>query len=79
MVQLESHAWNYVQMDDGKWYAVDTTWDDPVIAGSNLTDRLRYKYFLVGSTRFVSNHEEDGDVSHTGQKFTYPVLSTNDY
>lgn len=75
----ESHAWNYVQMDDGKWYAVDTTWDDPLIAGSNLTDRLRYKYFLVGSTRFVSNHKEDGDVSHTGQKFTYPVLSTNDY
>ena len=25
----EYHSWNYVKMDDDKWYAVDTTWDDP--------------------------------------------------
>ena len=22
------HTWNYVQMDDGKWYGVDVTWND---------------------------------------------------
>lgn len=26
----EAHMWNYVQMDDGNWYAVDVTWNDPV-------------------------------------------------
>lgn len=24
----EGHMWNYVQMEDGKWYLVDCTWDD---------------------------------------------------
>ena len=23
-----AHMWNYVQMEDGQWYAVDCTWDD---------------------------------------------------
>ncbi|AMH94404.1 transglutaminase domain-containing protein [methanogenic archaeon ISO4-H5] len=38
----ERHMWNYVQMDDEKWYLVDCTWDDQ-------TTRV-YTYFLVGST-----------------------------
>lgn len=25
----EAHMWNEVQMEDGKWYAVDVTWNDP--------------------------------------------------
>ena len=24
----EPHMWNYVQMEDGKWYLVDATWND---------------------------------------------------
>ncbi|MCD7759578.1 MAG: hypothetical protein LUH52_07635, partial [Bacteroides uniformis] len=23
-----SHMWNYIQMEDGKWYMLDATWDD---------------------------------------------------
>lgn len=30
LVAGESHMWNYVQMEDGKWYAVDVTWNDPI-------------------------------------------------
>ncbi len=26
----DNHAWNEIQMDNGKWYAVDVTWNDPV-------------------------------------------------
>ena len=38
----EPHAWNYVQMEDGLYYAVDLTWNDDGELAS--TD-----YFLVGA------------------------------
>lgn len=76
----EAHAWNYVKMDDGKWYAVDVTWDDPIIIGNGkLTDKSRYRYFLKGTESFSSTHIEDGDVSKTGYMFKYPELSKTDY
>ena len=31
--KTERHEWNYVQLY-GKWYAIDSTWDDPVIKGT---------------------------------------------
>jgi len=77
----ENHMWNYVLMDDGQWYAVDTTWDD----GREI---LR-SYFLVGTdtvvnTRngklFSENHKPNGDISHTDLKrFDYPTLAVNAY
>lgn len=79
---IEPHAWNYVKMEDGKWYAVDTTWDDPIyIGGSGIftSNSRKYQYFLKGSTTFNENHINDGDVSGTGQNFIYPQLSTTDY
>ena len=77
----EAHAWNYVKMDDGNWYAVDTTWDDPIYLGSidKLTKPKKYEYFLRGSNSFNKNHINDGDVSGTGQDFKYPELAENDY
>ncbi len=36
----QGHKWNYVKMDDGKWYLIDATWDDQ---GS-----IYYSYFLIG-------------------------------
>ncbi len=76
----EAHAWNYVKMDNGSWYAVDVTWDDPIIIGNGrLTDKSRYKHFLKGSDSFLPTHIEDGDVSKTGQTFSYPTLSKTDY
>lgn len=75
-----AHLWNYVQMEDGKWYAVDVTWDD-------LEDRIAYTYFLVGSEttvdngkKFFDNHKECGDFSGLGYKeFIYPQLSESKY
>lgn len=76
----EAHAWNYVKMDDGKWYGVDATWDDPIIIGNGrLPEASKYKYFLKGNQSFGQNHIEDGDVSGTGQKFKYPQLSQTDF
>lgn len=39
---IEGHMWNYVRMEDGGWYLVDTTWDDQ-------RDHCSERYLLVGS------------------------------
>ena len=76
---IESHAWNDVLLD-GKWFAVDVTWDDPIIVGGNgrLTNELRYSYFLRGSDTFYSTHQEDGFIVANGE-FKYPQISTISY
>ena len=76
--QTESHAWNYVSVY-GTWYAVDTTWDDPVIVGGgSATYDMRYQYFLKGSNDFFKDHTEDGNLIGTFT-FKYPTISTENY
>lgn len=49
----ESHAWNYVMLD-GQWYALDVTWDDPVVPENfRVSKESRYAYFLKGSENFL--------------------------
>ena len=75
----ESHAWNYVKIDN-KWYAVDVTWDDPVITGGGkLNNKIKYMYFLKGSEKFFENHEEDGVLSDNSIEFKFPILEKEDY
>ena len=75
----ENHAWNYVKLD-GNWYAVDVTWDDPIIVGGGkLSNKSRYQYFLKGSETMNQNHTESKTFTTGGQEFTYPVLSEKDY
>ena len=64
------HAWNYVQMDQ-LWYAVDVTWNDPVVCDQNGNRLIQAdsgyeqeKYLLVGSETqnnqgesFVESHK----------------------
>lgn len=69
-----AHMWDYVQMEDGKWYAVDLTWDD--LNGKNGLE-LKYEYFLKGSDSFNVNHFPDGDHDYT--HITYPEISESDY
>ena len=78
--KTEAHMWNYVQMEDGNWYAVDCTWDDPV-GGSE-----RSIYFLVGADTtvdgrtFSGSHSSSGDWNGTGAySFTYPDLAAGEY
>ena len=78
--KAEYHSWNYVQMDNGKWYAVDTTWDDPIVIGNGrITEDIKHEYFLKGSDTFFNNHKENNDVSGTGQNFKYIEISKTDY
>lgn len=77
--KTENHAWNYVKLN-GKWYAVDTTWDDPIIIGNGkLPLKSKYQYFLKGSNTMNQNHFISGKFTDAGQMFSYPELSVDDY
>ncbi len=67
-----AHAWNYVRMEDNKWYAVDVTWDDQ-------DDLILYDYFLVGSDSFTDHTESGSWTQDLPMAFAYPELSTANY
>ncbi|HAN20709.1 MAG TPA: hypothetical protein DCP51_03395 [Clostridiales bacterium] len=79
--KTEAHMWNYVQMENGKWYGIDVTWDDQSI--------IRYDYFLAGADTvatyfgtktFSQSHIEDGTFSSgSSMEFVYPVLNSTKY
>lgn len=74
----ENHMWNYVQMEDNNWYAIDLTWDDQETS-------IQYDYFLSGSDTiatnfggdsFLSSHVEMGNFSSNAAiSFKYPAIS----
>lgn len=77
--QTENHAWNYVQINNN-WYAVDTTWDDPIIIGNGtVSESVKYKYFLKGSSEINEDHFPSGKFTENGMEFSYPNLSSNNY
>lgn len=75
----EDHMWNYVKLN-GKWYAVDVTWDDPiVIGGGTVGNDVKQKYFLNGSREFFKNHTEKLTISSSNKIFALPKLEVNNY
>lgn len=77
--KTERHAWNYVYLNNS-WYAVDTTWDDPIIIGTGIiTDNIKYKYFLKGKNSISTDHTTIGNITKDGFEFEYPVLNKEDY
>ncbi len=66
------HAWNYVKMEDGKWYAVDVTWDDGW-KDANGKDLIIYDYFLRGT-----NSTEGSFVELTGNTFGKTHMPTGE-
>lgn len=49
----QTHAWNLVSLD-GKWYHLDTTWDDPL---SNKPQEVRYEYYLRSDKQIKVDHK----------------------
>ena len=77
--ETENHAWNYVNLN-GSWYAIDTTWDDPVVLnGGKASYSSRYKYFLKGASTMNVDHTPSGQFTENGKVFNYPTLSESDY
>jgi hypothetical protein len=80
------HAWNQVQLD-GKWYAVDVTFDDPTMGDDTkvISGIEAHDYFLIGADScppymppFSETHIPDA-VSDFGAEFDYPPLSSQAY
>lgn len=63
------HAWNYVKMPDGKYYLLDTTWND-VGSNSNL------KYFLIPND---ARHTPTGKGYGASDAFTFPATAGSKY
>lgn len=78
------HMWNYVYLDDF-WYAIDCTWDDPIITQGSyeeLPQEKKYAYFLVGRDSLFKTHIENNSFinSETYEyNFEYPLLSDENY
>lgn len=68
----DSHMWNNVRMDDGRWYNVDLTWDDS-------EDWITYNYFLKGTTDFRGNHTEKDPINGRVSSARYPQKHTVAY
>ena len=69
----EAHMWNYVQMDDGRWYGVDVTWDD---SGTQPV----YNYFLKGSNQMETDHTATPPaVNNKEVAIDYPSINPVDY
>lgn len=79
----ENHMWNYVKMEDGKWYAVDVTWDDQ----TESVGKIYYNNFLVGGNTptdygltFSDRHINSGYwETQNRYLFAYPELSDDEY
>ena len=76
--KTENHAWNYVQIQD-VWYAIDTTWDDPVSMTGWVSQSSKYRYFLKGSNDILKDHIPSGQFTEDGKMFSYPPLSSSSY
>ncbi len=76
--KTENHAWNYVQLRD-RWYAIDSTWDDPVSTTGWVSQSSKHRYFLKGSNDMVEDHIPSGQFTEGGKMFSYPPLSTSNY
>ena len=72
-----AHMWNYVKMDDGKWYVIDATWDD------NSSNTPSTVYCLTGaSSRGMSGYTIEAErtiyTNFSGsfytQNFAAPIL-----
>lgn len=73
----ERHMWNYVKLDE-TWYAVDCTWDDPIVIGGGKAGKdAKYRYFLKGQ-EFFKDHTEEA-ITDKSENLIYPTISEKNY
>lgn len=86
----ENHMWNYVEAE-GKWYAVDCTWNDPLGGDTGAVSGYECEtYFLIGSQtetqvgsskmKFIESHPENNQLFTDGVRFINgPELNATAY
>lgn len=67
------HAWNYVQMPNGSWYLVDSTWNDAVDPNQTWSWGT---YLLIADD---GNHIPTGASWGGERNFDYPSRADKDY
>ena len=77
-----AHKWNYVKMEDGKWYMLDATWNDQ-------SDTVFYDNFLIGTDTVTPHfsgtapdsevHIPDGAMYSGVTPLVYPTLAADHY
>ena len=77
--RTELHMWNYIQMEDSRWYLLDSTMDNGL-----KEDGSSREYFMkCGTDKVATEYIADGVVSVTSDKNTfelsYPSLSPVKY
>lgn len=50
------HAWNIVQLNNGEWYHIDTTWDDPIVRNHGGGNIESHKFFLLCDEHMGLDH-----------------------
>lgn len=58
------HKWNYVKCEDGHWYVIDPTWDDP--ENKDDPDYIGYDYLLVSDDMLLKDHATKFDSDYYG-------------
>ncbi|MBQ6223509.1 MAG: Ig-like domain-containing protein [Solobacterium sp.] len=66
------HAWNYVQMSDGKWYLQDSTWNDNGSASSR-------DYLLVNTKKDGSGRTPTGAQLGAGSYYSLSFTTGNNF
>ena len=51
----ESHAWNYVELDN-ELYFIDVTWDDPTTIGDSTSKNRTMNYFCLTTKELLITH-----------------------
>ncbi len=67
----DTHAWNYCLLDDGLFYFVDVTWDDPVYQ-NDIKKHRTYEYFCVSGRDLERTHR-------ISREYYVPQCSSNKY
>lgn len=89
LVSGNAHMWNAIKMDDGNWYSLDSTFNDPVTNGtisSEYLESIKDRYTLVGTDSVISNEvftkrhtPEDGFLVYGASVCTYPKFSKESF
>ena len=71
------HAWNQVKVD-GKWYNIDTTWNDPDCERFENGHYYCgcYEYFLISNELFEKTHTPNGKVHECTDNLDLKAITT---